>query len=141
MDYVCYLLIDNNNKTSYVGITNDKDKRLRQHNQEIKGGAKATKGKVWNRALHIKGFPTKHDILQFEWYWKYITNKFCKSYGSPIERRVQAINIIDEQGKTTKTSNQFNSYPNKLELIIEDPLITMYIEMNEIEFKHFIINN
>ena len=43
--YIVYLLIntDNTNNYTYLGITNNSNRRLRQHNREIKGGAKYTK--------------------------------------------------------------------------------------------------
>lgn len=57
-----YLLVSSDGAT-YVGATVDLDRRLRQHNKEIKGGAHATgtkvsKGETWERALHVKGFLT-----------------------------------------------------------------------------------
>ena len=42
--YYCYILINSNNHT-YVGSTNNLARRLRQHNGEIVGGAKSTRGK------------------------------------------------------------------------------------------------
>ena len=53
MSYV-YLLLSSDNAT-YIGATVDLDRRLRQHNKEIKGGAHATgakvaKGETWIRA-------------------------------------------------------------------------------------------
>jgi len=38
--YCCYIL--ENGRSTYVGITNNRVKRLRQHNSEISGGAKYT---------------------------------------------------------------------------------------------------
>ena len=56
-----YLLecIDN---STYVGATVDVNRRLRQHNKEIKGGAHATgvkvaAGKSWTRVCYVSGFP------------------------------------------------------------------------------------
>ena len=40
--YIVYLLINTSIKNTYLGITNNSTKRLRQHNGEIKGGAKYT---------------------------------------------------------------------------------------------------
>jgi len=40
-----YLLVSSDNAT-YVGATVDIERRLRQHNKEIKGGAHATDAKV-----------------------------------------------------------------------------------------------
>ena len=56
-----YLLVSTNGST-YVGSTINLERRLRQHNKEIKGGAQATQikvnqGEIWKRAMHISGFP------------------------------------------------------------------------------------
>ncbi len=66
-----YLLECTDNAT-YVGATVDVDRRLRQHNKEIKGGAHATgvkvaAGKSWTRACYVSGFPDWSSALQFEW--------------------------------------------------------------------------
>ena len=42
--YLCYILLNEKGNT-YVGSTNNLTRRLRQHNGEIVGGAKSTKGK------------------------------------------------------------------------------------------------
>ena len=42
MNYNVYLLKNTNNNRTYLGITNNLERRLRQHNNEIKGGAKYT---------------------------------------------------------------------------------------------------
>jgi predicted GIY-YIG superfamily endonuclease len=41
-NYVLYLLYHPNKNRTYLGITNNPKRRWRQHNGEIKGGAKAT---------------------------------------------------------------------------------------------------
>jgi len=71
MFYV-YLLLSTSNKNTYVGATIDVNRRLRQHNREIKGGAKATtsrvyKGETWRRICYVSGFPDWSSALQFEW--------------------------------------------------------------------------
>ena len=54
--YIVYLLINTSNHYTYLGITNNSTKRLRQHNGEIKGGAKYTfiKGDGNGNYLKIK---------------------------------------------------------------------------------------
>jgi putative endonuclease len=42
-DWVCYII--QNKRATYVGVSNNAEKRLRAHNGEISGGAKYTKSK------------------------------------------------------------------------------------------------
>jgi len=44
-NYIIYLLYNTENTCTYVGITNNPKRRLRQHNGELVGGAKYTKAK------------------------------------------------------------------------------------------------
>jgi structure-specific endonuclease subunit SLX1 len=64
----CYLLFSG--RQTYIGATVDPDRRLRQHNGEITGGARRTHGLSWQRACYVSGFPTWNAALQFEWAWK-----------------------------------------------------------------------
>jgi structure-specific endonuclease subunit SLX1 len=93
MSYV-YLLISTNGNT-YVGATVDLERRLRQHNKEIKGGAQATgikvaQGETWTRAMHVSGFPDWQATLQFEWRWKQLSRKYPIKM-NPLERRIKAL--------------------------------------------------
>jgi structure-specific endonuclease subunit SLX1 len=59
-------------KHTYIGATTDINRRLRQHNQEIKGGAKSTRMyNNWKRVCFISGFMDQKSALQFEWKWKH----------------------------------------------------------------------
>ena len=69
MSYVVYIL--KSDKYSYVGMTNDFFKRIRQHNQEIKGGAKYTSRRTeWYPICIIDGFETMKEAMQCEWKLK-----------------------------------------------------------------------
>ena len=66
--YLCYT-ITHEYKATYVGITNNFEKRIKQHNGVIKGGAKATrKYDDWKLAFYVTGFRTKGEVLSFEWH-------------------------------------------------------------------------
>jgi len=66
--YFVYLLSSTTKSRTYVGCTCNLTRRLRQHNGEIKGGAKYTKyGRPWKMICYVKGFPNKRTAYQFEW--------------------------------------------------------------------------
>ena len=94
MSFFVYLLVSTSGNT-YVGATVDLNRRLRQHNKEIKGGARATsvkvsQGETWVRAAHVSGFPDWQAALQFEWRWKNLSRKYDIKI-NPLERRMNAL--------------------------------------------------
>lgn len=54
----------------YVGMTNFPARRIRQHNGEISGGARATRGRTWAFEAIVSGFETKSHAMQAEWRLK-----------------------------------------------------------------------
>uniref|UniRef100_A0A6C0KQP9 GIY-YIG domain-containing protein n=1 Tax=viral metagenome TaxID=1070528 RepID=A0A6C0KQP9_9ZZZZ len=100
-------LLESSDKATYVGATVDVDRRLRQHNKEIKGGAHATgakvaKGETWHRVCYVKGFPDWPAALQFEWRWKQLSRKLPMSM-EPVERRKKALEqLLALERPTTK---------------------------------------
>ena len=62
-----------NGRWTYAGVSPDPVRRLRQHNGEIKGGAKypLSRGPGWEHVCLIKGFPNKINAMQFEWAVKH----------------------------------------------------------------------
>ena len=94
MNYCVYLLTHSIHNRTYLGITNNFSRRIRQHNNEIKGGAKYTtahKGEgEWKCYLQIKNL-TKSKALSIE---RTIKNKRKRAKGkTPLDRR---LNIIKE---------------------------------------------
>lgn len=73
--HVCYIL-HNCTSNTYNGYTNNPARRIRQHNGELKGGAKFTRGKpTWSYLAWVKSAQfTKNTALSFEWSVKYPTN-------------------------------------------------------------------
>ena len=74
--HACYIIYDSNNFT-YNGYTVNFERRIRQHNKEIKGGARYTSlHGPWNYLMQIESEQfTKNIALSFEWSVKYPTNK------------------------------------------------------------------
>ena len=70
-DLVCYLLASFNSQRTYIGATKELSRRIRQHNGELVGGAKATrKFRPWTVKVTCGGFATWRETLSFEWKWK-----------------------------------------------------------------------
>ena len=119
----CFVyLLEATNKSTYVGATVDLNKRLRQHNKEIKGGAVATskkviKGEQWTRICHVAGFPTWVAALQFEWRWKQLSRKL-PSKMLPLDRRMQALTQLLALDRPTSKSVPYSEWPNKPEVIM-----------------------
>ena len=64
------------NRTKYyIGYTNNPCRRIRQHNCELVGGAKATKGYKWEYCGLITNFRNHIEGLQIEWRLKHSTKK------------------------------------------------------------------
>ena len=72
--YYIYVLENRDSNKSYVGCTNNLDRRLKQHNKILSGGAKYTTSLNggWNFIFYISGFPDKYDALSAEWKMKNI---------------------------------------------------------------------
>ncbi|KAK4285443.1 hypothetical protein QN277_002138 [Acacia crassicarpa] len=61
---------------TYVGVTTNFTRRLKQHNGEIKGGAKASRaGRPWVCACVICGFTDRSEACIFESKWKAFSRK------------------------------------------------------------------
>ena len=88
-----YVYLIKNKQYTYVGFTNDIEKRIKRHNGLLSGGAKYTKskGSGWEYVCYITGFKNKIDALRFEWAFKHI--KINKRI-SPIEKRIEALQIL-----------------------------------------------
>jgi predicted GIY-YIG superfamily endonuclease len=97
--YLCYIL--NSEKKSfenhtYIGSTNDFNRRLRQHNGELKGGAKATqKLKPLIPIILIEGFDEdKKKALSYEWTLKHPNGKKRNIVYHGVEGRIKGLIYI-----------------------------------------------
>ena len=131
MSYV-YLLQSSDNAT-YVGATVDLDRRLRQHNKEIKGGAHATgsrvgKGETWKRVCHVSGFPDWQAALQFEWRWKQLTRKL-PSHMFPLQRRMEALKELLSLERPTSKAKAYSEWETPPKVNIEDDSAAKYFNV------------
>jgi len=123
--------------STYIGATVDLERRLRQHNKEIKGGAHATgikvaSGKSWCRVCHVSGFPDWKSTLQFEWRWKQISRTLSKTL-KPIDRRLMALHRLLNLDRPTTKALLYSEWEQKphvhMELFID--LFSVYFQENE----------
>ena len=133
MPFFVYLLLSSPGRDStYVGATIDLDRRLRQHNKEIKGGARATgikvlQGNTWIRAAHVEGFPDWQSALQFEWRWKQLTRKITTKC-LPIERRMIALKQLLALDRPTSKAKLYSEWTQPPKVIFEDDESKKYYE-------------
>ena len=118
----CFVyLLESTNHSTYVGATVDLDHRLRQHNMEIKGGARATsikvkKGEVWTRVCYVEGFPTWSEALKFEWAWKFYSRRLSREL-FPLDRREQALNKLLSLEKSTSTAIPYAEWETPINVV------------------------
>ncbi|KAJ8573612.1 hypothetical protein K7X08_010123 [Anisodus acutangulus] len=72
-----YLILSTNPPIkTYIGVTTNFSRRLKEHNGELKGGAKASRsGRPWICACLIRGFKDRSEACAFESKWKHISRK------------------------------------------------------------------
>jgi predicted GIY-YIG superfamily endonuclease len=93
----CYIVINESRRNTYVGYTVTPPKRLRQHNGEIKGGAKYTSrhGPGWSFVLVLtSSSPTfdNHVALSLEWHMKpHGKQRASSNHVDIVQRRIDLI--------------------------------------------------
>lgn len=103
--FYCYCLQTLDGRKTYIGATVDPDRRLRQHNGQIKGGARATRANDWERVALIGGFPSWSDALKFEWRWKQIKRRRTQHRWQPALEELLALD------KPTESATPYSEYP------------------------------
>ncbi len=121
-----YVLTSPQSTIPYIGKSNNLDRRLRQHNAELVGGARRTKmalhgGKgSWTRELHVSGFPDERAALQFEWRLQRERRKGPTGKTlSPLKKAVRALHVVLGLEKPTRSALPFSTYPQPLKVQCE----------------------
>lgn len=127
--WFCYVLRNNNQKyknCTYVGSTNNPNRRIRQHNSIIKGGAKYTTSKAseWEMFILLSGHPTHSNVLSCEWKMKHLKKK----YHGPINR-IKSLGEICQLDKWTAQCDLMNA----------DYKFNLYV-LNDMR-EHFVFDN
>ena len=111
-NWYCYILKNDSGK-SYNGSTNNMIRRLRQHNGELKGGAKFTrmhKKSDWKVYFLMTGFCDHSNCLQAEWKIKYPNNiRPRPNIYNGYEGRIKGVNEVLKLNRWTRNSIVDNS--------------------------------
>jgi len=132
MSFFVYILLSSDNST-YIGATVDLERRLRQHNKEIKGGAFATgakvsNGQIWVRVAHVENFPDWQAALQFEWRWKHLSRKISLSI-NPLHRRMLALKQLLKLERPTSKAKAYTEWSQPPKVVLEDDEARKYYEL------------
>ncbi len=102
--WYCYTLVSLDRKRTYIGKTNDLERRLRQHNGEIAGGARSTRGRgPFKYAFYTTGFQSEGDALCFEWAMHHPTGKRRQTRKPGLRGAIAAlIKVLNKERWTRK---------------------------------------
>lgn len=121
-NYFCYLITSDN--LTYIGMTNNIKRRIRQHNGLIKGGARYTKKKKnWFFLFIVGTFENKSEAMKFEWQWKRSLSKISSSANLNTTKKRKQWKKIKNHGLTNRIKRliellltpkwrNLNIYPN-----------------------------
>ena len=125
MSYVYF--IKSSNGSTYIGATVNLEKRLRQHNKIIKGGAKATsikvdQGEEWKYHCYVENFPNYNEALKFEWRWKQISRIIQKKNPqiNPVSKRLEALKKLLELDKPTSKAILYKEWEIQPNIVYVD---------------------
>ena len=99
--WVIYVLNNKQHGCTYVGATVNPRRRLRQHNGELKGGAKYTRrGRGhWCYVCLVSGFRNQREALQFEWALHHCRGGIRRKKGRALYARVAALLCVMHRTK------------------------------------------
>lgn len=101
-DYCCYLLESRGPCPGrlYKGCTNNLGRRLRQHNGELVGGAKATarpECRPWQAVCVVSNL-TRQEALRLEWRWKHPGGRRSRVRGPLAKHMAHLRSSLDRLG-------------------------------------------
>ena len=136
--WYCYVLLSLDKKKTYVGKTNNIVKRIRQHNGEISGGARSTRGKQYCYAFYVSGFQTESQALCFEWNMKHPAGYRKSKRKSGIKGALEAILIVTNRERWTKKCPLASTIPLTIHWSDE---YQQFLNENRNVFPNFISHN
>ena len=140
MDESWFFYIIKNQNCTYAGVSPTPVKRLRQHNGEIKGGAKYTtsKGSGWKHICLVKGFADKIQAMQFEWAVKHVPPRDVGG----IENRIRKLYVVLNKEHWTSKSPLAEEVPLEIHWYDKPETIPTYSLPNYVSevTEPFLIN-
>ena len=138
-----YIIFNQKCSKTYIGSTVHPTRRFRQHNGEIKGGAKYTRGGIWEPYIVLGDLlHTKNTALSYEWHFKRESRKI-KNVNSKIKRKRGFEKFISLQINNLNNQYRYVLFVNikykYLTPILNSQVIIFYL--NSSEFKSEIIQN
>lgn len=129
-DWVCYLIYSVTCGNTYIGASNNAEKRLRAHNGGKKG-AKRTRGNTWLPLVIISGFESKNACLSFESGWK-------RLWRTRNNSRLWDLSMITQMTLKYNNDAKWNRILDLLYFVYNTTYIGHKFMMND-KFKHPII--
>lgn len=119
--YIVYALQSACTGRSYIGCTNNSTRRLRQHNGDLCGGAKATAAhRPWAYSVKVEGFHNAKQALSFEWMWKHM-----RVNGRGMGRRLAQLCALINKKQWTSKSPSADAVP--LRIHVYSPLSSSHL--------------
>jgi predicted GIY-YIG superfamily endonuclease len=130
MGWVFYIIQQGN--CTYAGVSPDPVRRLRQHNGEIKGGAKypLSRGPGWKHVCLIKGFPNKINAMQFEWAVKHCAPR---SKGGVKARFQKLAEVLSREKWTSKSPDSASVHLSVF--LSSDEYMYLFHERESVDYK------
>lgn len=130
-------------KKTYIGSTVNPTRRFRQHNSEITGGAKYTRGGLWSPYIILADLAhTKNTALSYEWHLKRFSKHFKSTKNFHLKRKKGLEKFIQ-----TKISNKIKSYTHiifvnhkykNITPLVPSSVFIMYLNPNQFTTENLI---
>lgn len=114
-EYIVYALVSTvNPRKTYVGVTNNPTRRLRQHDGVITGGARATRAhRPWRFLFHVKGL-THREALQLEYALK---RKRVSGVSGPLGRKRTLVRLMTQVTRWTRNAPLLSTIRHHIKIV------------------------
>jgi len=131
-----YIIFDKSpSSKTYIGSTVNPTRRFRQHNGQIKGGAKYTRGGNWTPYVVLYDMVhTKSSALSYEWHLKHSSRKILGS--SKYKRKCGLEKFVGSKIVPCKTNTYthvlfVNSAYKSITPLLNSQIAIIYLQTNQ----------